>query len=204
MDQVSTDKLMNDLRTVVADAEALLRATAGQAGEKMTEVRARAEESLRTARASLEHAGADVAARARAGRRRCRRVRARKPVGLRRHRRRSRIPDRLPDRPTLKLMADQTQPGGLFASLKALLATLIAIGHNRLELFSTELQEEIARAASMLLWALGGACCSALLAVLLAVGAILLAVPEESRAAGCGADRAGRVGCGGGRSARQP
>ena len=40
-------------------------------------------------------------------------------------------------------MADHTQPGGLFASLKALLATLIAIGHNRLELFSTELQEEI-------------------------------------------------------------
>ena len=67
MDQVSTDKLMSDLRTVVADAEALLRATAGQAGEKLGEARARAEESLRTARASLEHARADVAARARAG-----------------------------------------------------------------------------------------------------------------------------------------
>ena len=66
MDQVSTDKLMNDLRVVVADAEALLRATAGQAGEKMTEVRARAEESLRTARASLEHVSSDMAARARA------------------------------------------------------------------------------------------------------------------------------------------
>jgi len=67
MDQVSTDKLMNDLRTVVTDAEALLRATAGQAGEKMVEVRARAEESLRAARTSLEHAGTAVAARARAG-----------------------------------------------------------------------------------------------------------------------------------------
>jgi ElaB/YqjD/DUF883 family membrane-anchored ribosome-binding protein len=67
MDQVSTDKLVNDLRTVAADAEALLRATAGQAGEKMAEVRARAEESLRAARASLEHAGTEVAARARAG-----------------------------------------------------------------------------------------------------------------------------------------
>lgn len=67
MDQVSTDKLMNDLRVVVADAEALLRATAGQAGEKIGEARARAEESLRAARASLERAGADVAARARAG-----------------------------------------------------------------------------------------------------------------------------------------
>ena len=67
MDQVSTDKLMNDLRVVVADAEALLRATAGQAGEKLAEARARAEESLRAARSSLEHAGADVAAKARAG-----------------------------------------------------------------------------------------------------------------------------------------
>ncbi len=78
-------------------------------------------------------------------------------------------------------MADQTQPAGLFASLKALLATLIAIGHNRLELFSTELQEEVARAASILLWALAGLLL-ALLAILLAVGAILLAIPEESRA----------------------
>jgi ElaB/YqjD/DUF883 family membrane-anchored ribosome-binding protein len=67
MDQVNTDKLMSDLKVVVADAEALLRATAGQAGEKMVEVRARAEESLRTARAGLERASAEAAARARAG-----------------------------------------------------------------------------------------------------------------------------------------
>ncbi len=78
-------------------------------------------------------------------------------------------------------MAEQMQPGGLFASLKALIATLIAIGHNRLELFSTELQEEIARAASVLVWALA-ALLLVLLAILLAVGAILLAVPPESRA----------------------
>lgn len=78
-------------------------------------------------------------------------------------------------------MAEQMQPGGLFASLKALIATLIAIGHNRLELFSTELQEEVARAASVLVWALA-ALLLVLLAILLAVGAILLAVPPESRA----------------------
>ena len=41
--------------------------TTGQAGEKMAEIRARAEESLRAARTSMEHAGADLAARARAG-----------------------------------------------------------------------------------------------------------------------------------------
>jgi uncharacterized membrane protein YqjE len=78
-------------------------------------------------------------------------------------------------------MADQTHPGGLFASLKTLLATLIAIGHNRLELFSTELQEEVARGASMLLWALA-AMLLTMLGALLAIIAILLAVPEGSRA----------------------
>lgn len=32
MEQASTDKLMQDLRTVVEDAEGLLKATSGQAG----------------------------------------------------------------------------------------------------------------------------------------------------------------------------
>ena len=41
---------------------------------------------------------------------------------------------------------------GLFDSAKVLLATLVAIAHNRLELLSTELQEEIGRVALMLLW----------------------------------------------------
>jgi uncharacterized membrane protein YqjE len=41
---------------------------------------------------------------------------------------------------------------GLFDSAKALLASLVAIAHNRLDLLSTELQEEIARVALMLLW----------------------------------------------------
>ena len=45
------------------------------------------------------------------------------------------------------------RPGlGLLDSAKALLATLIAVVHNRLELLSTELQEEIERIALMLLW----------------------------------------------------
>jgi uncharacterized membrane protein YqjE len=48
---------------------------------------------------------------------------------------------------------DAGNPGmGLFDSLKGLLATLIAIVHNRLELLSTELQEEIERVALLLLW----------------------------------------------------
>jgi len=58
MEQVTTEKLMADLRVVIGDAEALLKATAGQAGAKVDEVRARTEESIRAARARLEQAGA--------------------------------------------------------------------------------------------------------------------------------------------------
>ncbi len=50
---INTDKLVEDLKVVVRDAEALLRATSAQTGEKIQEVRARAEESLRQARARL-------------------------------------------------------------------------------------------------------------------------------------------------------
>ena len=54
---MSTDKLMQDLRAVVTDAEALLKATAGETGESVERARARAEESLRAARESLEGVG---------------------------------------------------------------------------------------------------------------------------------------------------
>ena len=53
MKHVNTDKLVDDLRAVVRDAEELLKATAGQAGEHVAQVRERAEESLRTAREKL-------------------------------------------------------------------------------------------------------------------------------------------------------
>jgi len=43
---VSKEKLMQDLRVVVADAEELLRATAGQAGDKVASARERIQESL--------------------------------------------------------------------------------------------------------------------------------------------------------------
>lgn len=42
----------------------------------------------------------------------------------------------------------------LMDSAKRMLATLIALVHTRLELFTTEIEEEIHRAASVLLWAL--------------------------------------------------
>ncbi len=43
--------------------------------------------------------------------------------------------------------------GGLIGSLKNVLSSLIAIAQTRLELISTELQEEVGRAAELLLWA---------------------------------------------------
>jgi ElaB/YqjD/DUF883 family membrane-anchored ribosome-binding protein len=51
---------MDELRAVLADAEELLRVTADQAGPKVQEARARAEESLRAAREHLKGAGAEL------------------------------------------------------------------------------------------------------------------------------------------------
>ncbi len=62
--EVTTEKLFSDLQTVVRDAEALLKATAGQAGEKVQEVRSRAEETVKRARARLEAVEDDVVRRA--------------------------------------------------------------------------------------------------------------------------------------------
>ena len=60
MENVTTDKLMADLRAVVRDAEELLQATAGQGSAQLKELRARAEESLGAARARLQEAGDDA------------------------------------------------------------------------------------------------------------------------------------------------
>lgn len=62
----AADNFMNDLRAVIADAEELLRATAGEAGPRMQEARARAEESLRIAREHLKGAGAELDSQVRA------------------------------------------------------------------------------------------------------------------------------------------
>ncbi len=64
-EQVSTDKLMEDLRLVVMDAEELLKATAGQAGERVAQARTKAEDSLRAAREALAEAGDETLERAR-------------------------------------------------------------------------------------------------------------------------------------------
>lgn len=50
---VSKEKLVQDLKVVIADAEELLRATASQAGEKAAVARERIQENLNRAKARL-------------------------------------------------------------------------------------------------------------------------------------------------------
>jgi ElaB/YqjD/DUF883 family membrane-anchored ribosome-binding protein len=57
---VNKDQLIADMKVVVADAEELLRATASQAGEKVTALRGKIEDNLVKARASLADAQAAV------------------------------------------------------------------------------------------------------------------------------------------------
>lgn len=69
MDAIFTQKIKQNLETIVDDAEELLKATASQTGERVEKVRARAQESLRAARLRLTEATAavDESVRATAG-----------------------------------------------------------------------------------------------------------------------------------------
>jgi ElaB/YqjD/DUF883 family membrane-anchored ribosome-binding protein len=51
--QLSATQLIDDLTAVIKDAESLLRVTAAQTGDKVEEIRARAEETVRNAKARL-------------------------------------------------------------------------------------------------------------------------------------------------------
>ncbi|BAN34569.1 hypothetical protein SCD_n00727 [Sulfuricella denitrificans skB26] len=55
MEKLSND-VIADLKVVVTDTEALLKATANQGGEKLAEVRAKAEESLGVVKARMAEA----------------------------------------------------------------------------------------------------------------------------------------------------
>ena len=61
--EVSKEKLMQDLRVVVADAEELLRATASQTGEKVSAARERIIENLAAAKQRLAIAQETVVAK---------------------------------------------------------------------------------------------------------------------------------------------
>jgi len=58
--QVTKERLMEDLRVVVADAEELLKVTASQTGEKISAARIKAGESLQVAKARLAEAHESV------------------------------------------------------------------------------------------------------------------------------------------------
>ena len=156
------DRFMDELRNVIADAEELLRVTADQAGPKVQEVRARAEESLRNAREHLQGAGKQLDSHVRA-----------EPVGRGRRRRRHRRDHRHPD---------GAQMTTLLESAQNLIAGLLDIGRTRFELFSTELREELARLAVTLI---GGV--AILILALFGIGfaaiALILAVAPEYRLA---------------------
>lgn len=50
---ISASQLIDDLTAVIRDAESLLRATAAQTGDKVEEIRERAQESVRQAKERL-------------------------------------------------------------------------------------------------------------------------------------------------------
>lgn len=62
---VSATQLIDDLAAVIRDAESLLRATAAQTGDRVEEIRARAEETVRQAKARLEGVEEQAVERAR-------------------------------------------------------------------------------------------------------------------------------------------
>lgn len=53
-----SDEVTADFKKLMSDMEALLKATANQSGEKLAEVRAKAEESLRVVKAKMAEAEA--------------------------------------------------------------------------------------------------------------------------------------------------
>lgn len=63
---VTKEQLIHDFKVVVADAESLLRATAGQGGEAMAATRAKVLESLAAAKEKMIDAEAALLARTRA------------------------------------------------------------------------------------------------------------------------------------------
>ncbi len=62
----ATEKLVADLKVLLADCEELLKATAAQGGEKFADVRARLQQSMAEIRPRLARAEAAIEGRARA------------------------------------------------------------------------------------------------------------------------------------------
>jgi ElaB/YqjD/DUF883 family membrane-anchored ribosome-binding protein len=65
-DQFNKDQLINEFKVVVADAEALLKATANTGDDKLSELRVKAEESLGIAKARIMDIQTEVLAKTKA------------------------------------------------------------------------------------------------------------------------------------------
>ena len=65
-ERVTIEDVLEDLRTVVRDAESLLRSTEGRVGEKVDEIRTRVEETLDSARERLHETSDGKGARVKA------------------------------------------------------------------------------------------------------------------------------------------
>jgi ElaB/YqjD/DUF883 family membrane-anchored ribosome-binding protein len=63
---VNKDKLIADLKVVIADADELLRATAGQASDKVSALREKVQDNLAKARVTLADTQAAVVEKAKA------------------------------------------------------------------------------------------------------------------------------------------
>ena len=66
LDQFNKDQLINEFKVVVADAEALLKATANTGDDKLSELRAKAEESLGIAKERIMEIQTEVLAKTKA------------------------------------------------------------------------------------------------------------------------------------------
>lgn len=66
LDKQSEERLIDDFKEVIADAEALLKATANTGDEKLAEMRAKTEASIKVAKAAIGESKTAIIARAKA------------------------------------------------------------------------------------------------------------------------------------------
>lgn len=66
LDKQSEERLIEDFKEVIADAEALIKATANIGGEKIAEVRSKAEGSIEAAKMAIGESKAAIIERAKA------------------------------------------------------------------------------------------------------------------------------------------
>jgi uncharacterized membrane protein YqjE len=75
---------------------------------------------------------------------------------------------------------EERPEAGLIASLQRMLATLLTLAHTRLELVAVEIEEQLQRAASILLWSVAAIFFGSLTVLLLAI-TIVIAFWDEHR-----------------------